>query len=171
MTTNGEIMAFWLRPAQEEREYFAALIRRLATRFDAPRFEPHVTLYAGAMEEAHAAEVVRGLAALSTLTLEVEGVACAEEYTKTLFVQFRASDEAARLSAEIAEAANREAGYRFDPHLSLIYQPMARAGREELRRTIEVPFTSVRFDAVEAIVSPARVTKRAEVEAWRVIRL
>ena len=41
------IVAYWLTPAEPARSFFASTIAELAARFDAPIFEPHVTIYAG----------------------------------------------------------------------------------------------------------------------------
>jgi hypothetical protein len=46
-----EITAFWLMPAAREREFFSGVIAELAARFDAPVFEPHVTLFGGEADE------------------------------------------------------------------------------------------------------------------------
>ena len=39
-------IVYWLMPAKSERELFRQLIRILAKEFDAPHFEPHLTLFA-----------------------------------------------------------------------------------------------------------------------------
>ncbi len=88
--------AFWLRPAAEERDFFVALIERLARDFDAPMFEPHVTLFAGRMDERRALEILHQLPSAPPVPLEVESVAFSSEFTKTLFVQFRASARSER---------------------------------------------------------------------------
>ena len=40
-------VAYWQLPAAETRAAFATVIAELAERFNAPVFEPHVTLYSG----------------------------------------------------------------------------------------------------------------------------
>ena len=40
------IVAYWVTPAEPTRSFFASTIAELAARFDAPLFEPHVTIYA-----------------------------------------------------------------------------------------------------------------------------
>jgi hypothetical protein len=41
----NEILTYWLIPAEPARSHFRTLIQDLARRFDAPIFEPHVTVY------------------------------------------------------------------------------------------------------------------------------
>jgi hypothetical protein len=39
--------SFWLMPSEPLRKQLCAVIRALASEFDAPRFDPHVTIYHG----------------------------------------------------------------------------------------------------------------------------
>jgi hypothetical protein len=169
VSANAEILAFWLRPAAREREFFATLIQELAARYDAPVFEPHVTLNVCAGKAESALDVLPTLTSRAPIRLEIARVVSSPEFTKTLFVQFRASDEAAQLSAEIERAAPSDTRYHFDPHLSLIYQAMATTEKEGLARTIVLPFQSVVFDSLQLIAAPAQITQRADVEAWRTL--
>ncbi len=167
MKTESDLVAFWLRPRAREREVLAELIRELARRYDAPWFEPHVTVQAGAIHPEAAAEILRGVARREPVVLRVAGVAFADVFTKTVFVQFHPSEEAAQLSAAIGAAGGMASGYAFDPHLSLLYRTMPEAERAAVARMIALPFESVVFDSMEAIACPAQITERADVEAWR----
>ena len=82
------MVAFWLSPAAGPREFFLGLIKDLAQRFQAPVFEPHVTLCGGEMPEERALEILRNLCIREPIELEITGVEHSEKYTKTLFVQF-----------------------------------------------------------------------------------
>ena len=99
--------------------------------------------------------------------MEVERVAVSEEFTKTVFVQFRPSVEASRMSAAFGAAVGGNAGYHFNPHLSLIYKDMAESEKEELARSVDLPFKSVTFDSLQVIACPAEIRQRSDVEAWR----
>lgn len=161
------MIAFWLMPAREEKAFFAGLIAQLGARFDAPVFEPHVTLFGGAIDQESALERLKGTAAASSACqLEIDQISISEAYTKTLFVQFRASPGASSLSA----ALSSECGdYHFDPHLSLLYKDMGLAMKEHLAREIQPPFERVSFDALKVITCPAEIRRRKDVEAWRTL--
>jgi 2'-5' RNA ligase len=164
-----EDVAFWLLPAEPERNIFKDLIGRLALRFDAPDFEPHVTLHGGRMTVPRAREILGEIAAAPTLQLQIEGLAFSESYTKTVFVQFRASAETKALSAAVAADPEASSGYQFDPHISLIYKEMPAAEKEVLAKTIEIPFRNVTFDSIRLIACPAKITRREHVESWRIL--
>lgn len=44
------MIAYWLLPDESASRYFSVLIHELAAKFDAPIFDPHVTIYAGGEE-------------------------------------------------------------------------------------------------------------------------
>ena len=162
-----KMIAFWLMPAAPVREFFDRLTRDFAVRFDAPRFEPHVTLCGGQIDEGLATEILRNLAPRFPISLAVEQIEWSDSYTKTLFVQFLSSPEIEALSEEIRTAISRD--YELNPHLSLLYKQMPAAGKAEAARTVTLPWTHVTFDAVQVISTPHPITTREQVEAWRTL--
>jgi hypothetical protein len=59
--------------------------------------------------------------------------------------------------------------YQLNPHLSLIYKTMSTAAKREIVNSLSRPFDEVPFDSVKAVISPARIESRADVEAWKVV--
>lgn len=39
----------------------------------------------------------------------------------------------------------------------------------EIARSLVLPFNEIVFDCVKAVISPARIESREDVEAWRVV--
>src|SRR5207247_7651380 len=77
-------------PAEPARRFFQGLIEELARRFDAPVFEPHVTVHVGPN---HAGAAEKALAQAShecePINLEALGMDQSDEFIKTLFVLFK----------------------------------------------------------------------------------
>src|SRR5437660_6136883 len=161
------ILAYWLVPAEPVRQFFASTIAELAFRLDAPRFEPHVTVYVSRTGDENPEEVLRGaLAGCEAFRLSVRDVRCSDEFTKTVFVQFEPSATLARLSRVLQQASALHDEYELNPHLSLIYKEMTREARIEIATSVRVPFTEVLFDSAKVIVCPTPIRSRADVEAW-----
>ena len=92
------MIAYWLIPSAPRRNFFATLIAELAQRFDAPIFEPHLSIFAEPASDAHARRVIREVAAdFGQIRMSVVGVRFSEEFFKTVFVQFSASAALTRL--------------------------------------------------------------------------
>lgn len=169
-SSEQEILTCWLIPAEPARSYFVALIGDLSERFDAPVFEPHVTTYVTQAEDEDPTELLdRALADCPAHRLLISGIDYSAEFTKTVFVQFQATDEITRLGANFRRASVAGNEYRVNPHLSLIYKTMPREAKQEITASIKLPFTEVLFDSIKAVISPAKIKSRENVEAWRVV--
>jgi 2'-5' RNA ligase len=170
MEKQGQIVGYWLCPAEPTRSRFAAIIRDLAGQFGAPVFEPHVTIYVtSAQQENPEAVLEKVLKVRRPFRLTVAGLDYSEKFTKTLFVQFAADPELAGLSEDFRRASVTQHAYELNPHASLIYKAIDEETKRRLASSIALPFTEVTFDNVKAIISPAEIESRADVEAWRVV--
>jgi len=163
-------IAHWLIPAEPAHRFFQDLINDLARRYEAPVFEPHVTIYVGA-NSTDALETTFSKAArdCKRIMLQPLEVSHSDEFIKTLFVEFELNTKLRQLNQVIRSAAQDSSDYDLKPHLSLIYKRMSVQTRRQLARSIEVPFSQVVFDSLKAVrcVSPTQC--RADVEVWRVV--
>jgi 2'-5' RNA ligase len=170
MERQKKILAYWLCPAQPARGHLAKMVRNLAGQFDAPVFEPHVTIYVtDAKHETPEAVLQKVLKARQPFELAVAGLNYSGKFTKTLFVQFASNPKLTHLSEDLRRASTAQDDYQLNPHLSLLYKEMDEETKRELTTSIALPFGEVSFDTVKAIISPAEIKSRREVEAWRVV--
>ncbi|HEY0369451.1 MAG TPA: 2'-5' RNA ligase family protein [Chthoniobacterales bacterium] len=161
------MIAFWLTPAAGAREFFEGVINQLGERYDAPRFEPHLTLCGGNLPAERAPEILRNLSIREEIELEVQGVEFSDKYTKTLFLQFASTPQLEALSNELKKAVGSD--YELNPHLSLIYKEMPREQKAEAARAISLPFSTVQFETVKAIETPTPITSAADIAVWRTL--
>ena len=170
MEKEKRIVGYWLCPAEPARSGLAELIANLARQFDAPVFEPHITIYVtNAEHENPGAVLEKVLKGRELFRLTVTGLDYSEEFTKTLFVQFAPDPDLARLSEDLRRASVTRNDYELNPHVSLMYKEMDEETKRRLASSITLPFTEVTFDNVKAIISPAEIKSRQDVEAWRVV--
>jgi hypothetical protein len=85
METMPQRVAVFLTPAATDFRYADGLIRELAAKYDAPLYEPHLTIHSGnatdlAVLEQAVDEATRGM---PPLVLTVRGIGCTEEYFRT----------------------------------------------------------------------------------------
>lgn len=162
------MLAFWLMPAGEAKQFFVSLVRELAGRFHAPLFEPHVTLQAteAQADKATSRRLREICASGMPIDLEIERIDFSPQYTKTLFVRFHPSAPASALSKALSSGS---AGYEFNPHLSLLYKELPEDVKRETAAGIRVPFPRAQFDAVKVISTPAAIATAAGVEAWQTV--
>jgi hypothetical protein len=170
MASEKTIVAYWLCPAESARAHFAAMILDFAAQFDAPPFEPHVTTYVTSADgEDPNGALIKAVSGFRPLRLSVRGFGSSDNFTKTLFVQFQNDNQVTRLSEALRHASSSKDAYELNPHLSLIYANMDCRTQEELAGSLTLPFTEVVFDSLKAVISPAEITSREDVMAWRTV--
>jgi 2'-5' RNA ligase len=163
-------VGLWLVPGQSEHAFYAGLIDAWATEFDAPRFEPHVTLYAGVCTAPDRVEDLAGSLGqgLPPVTLVVRSMGHSAVRFKTLYLEFEPNARLSGLSAAFASRLAQPADYTLRPHLSLLYKELGQPQREALARRVSLVGQSVRFDQL-ALVRPGRGQAGwEEVAGWEV---
>ena len=168
--TKQTVIAYWLIPSEPAHSVFQQIVNDLARRYNAPVFEPHVTVHVGA-DQADAAEKALGPVAreCKLIGLTTLGIGQSDEFIKTLFVQFALSAELLKINDIIRQAANDSSQYELKPHLSLLYKNLPAATRSELADSIILPFSEIPFDSLQAIRCVAPTQTAADVEAWELI--
>lgn len=157
-------------PAEPARGFFASIIAELAARFDAPIFEPHVTIYVTRNANDIPAEILkRVLTDYQVGPLSIRDLQYSDIFTKTVFVQFEPSPQWTCLSDTFQQASKLCDSYDFNPHLSLIYKEMNPSAKIDLITSIHLPFNEVRFDVAKAVICPMPTNSRQDVENWRVV--
>src|SRR6266404_7066618 len=165
------IVTYWLTPAEPARSYFASVISDLAARFEAPVFQPHLTIYVTKPEKKNAGTSLKHALTdcRGAYRLSISGIDHSDEFTKTVFVQFEPDEELTRLSANFRRASGAHREYELNPHLSLIYKTMSHETKKEIARSLTFPFEDVLFYSAKAVISPAKIESRADVEGWRIV--
>jgi putative hydrolase of the HAD superfamily len=153
----------FLTPAPEDFAFLAGMIRELSPKFDAPPFEPHVTVYSGMFPDPAAVQRALAAAVAGTppLTLRVRGIGCTEEYFKTLFIEFEEDALLRSLHDRIKAECGVGSCYELIPHLSLLYADLPLRDKEALARRVALDRTEIRFDEVK-LVTPLNLQ-----EGWR----
>ncbi len=164
------VIAYWLIPSKPAHSFFQRTINDLAHRYDAPVFEPHVTIHVGT-DRADAVKNALGNAAreCKLIGLTPLGIDQSDEFIKTLFVQFAMSAELREINDMIRKAADDSSHYELNPHLSLLYKNLAAPTRRELAASINVPLFEVTFDAIKAMRCVSPTESGADVEAWHAV--
>src|SRR5437764_13711938 len=101
----GIVIAYWLIPAEPAHSYFQGAIEDLARRYDAPLFEPHVTIHVGAHYPDAAEKALSRIAReRQPIHLKAVRIGHSDEFIKTLFVQFAPNRKLRHLNAIIRTA-------------------------------------------------------------------
>ncbi len=160
-------IVYWLMPADPERELFCDIIRILYKQFDAPDFDPHLTLLVA--QDGEAPKKILEKIKASPIRLSVRGVGFADEFTKTLFVRMEPNKALEKLIVDLGHAAKSRGESADDPHVSLLYKKLPESVKKELASTLKLPFQEVTFDSIKAVRCDLPVQSTADVEVWEVV--
>lgn len=162
------VIVYWLIPAKPQRELLRQIIDILASQFDAPRFEPHLTIFATAKDRGSPRKVLQRIK-VSPFRLTVGGIAFSSQFTKTLFVRLKNERAIEKLSSDLAGLTHSPRKSVRDPHVSLLYKKLPTLIKRELASTIRLPFARIAFDSLKAMRCTSPTRTPAEVRAWRVV--
>lgn len=165
----GDKLCFWLIPTHETRGWFVEQINRLAERFGAPVFEPHLTVFAGSTEAVASPASVLAESAFEfdAVTLRATGIGQSPQFTKTLFVEFHQEQALLDLEAKLRERISSD--YVLRPHVSLLYHHLNDDERTRLAADIDLPFKEVRFEVIQAVKCPAVNETAEDVRSWQIL--
>ncbi|MBC7944392.1 MAG: hypothetical protein H7X91_03825 [Burkholderiales bacterium] len=160
-------IAFWLIPAQPHLEAFRALIFALAREYDAPVFEPHITLHVGVRTaDDDSAKLLRRVAAASDpITLVAGNTSHNDALFKTLFVEFDDSRLRA-LHGQFQAGLQRFSEYALAPHLSLLYKAMPAESRATLADRHVYAGQRIVFDEVAAVRPAPGQPDWSDIQMW-----
>ena len=171
-------IAYWLLPAKPQRQLFCSVIRILGRGFNAPDFEPHLTLFSATEDGPASAKLRRDTLSPKKvlqqirgrpIRLNVRGVAYSSEFTKTLFVRFKSKPRLRKLVENLGRAANFPAKSPTDPHVSLLYKKIPKSSKKDLAAVIKLPFRGVLFDSIAAVRLTLPVRTGADVAKWKIV--
>src|SRR5437764_1514854 len=161
-------IVYWLLPAKPQRGLFCSVIRILGRGFNAPDFEPHLTLFVAGNDEAPPNKVLQQIRA-RPIRLDLRGVAHSSSFTKTLFVRLKSNPALRKLVADLGRAAKVPAKSPTDPHVSLLYKKIPKSSKKDLAAVIKLPFSSVLFDSIAAVRLIVPVRTGTDVAKWKVV--
>lgn len=171
--TNSETtdrVAFWLLPADDERKHLQAIVKKLSSRYNTPRFEPHLTLLPlPAPTVADATAVLDKLAsACKPLELFRTGPPrWSPVYNQALILPFELSAGLAELVRILHPQQIVPTGYL--PHISLMYANLDEESGPGLAEEIFFDRRTVNFDRCAALRIGPQCQSDEDVRAWQPI--
>jgi hypothetical protein len=161
-------VGFWLVPAPPHHQHLTGIIDSLARELNAPRFEPHVTLYAGARgpDDDVAALLHRAAEQVEPLDLRVRGIGTTSALFKTLYLEFEPEPRIEQLCRLFRAGLQPALDYELNPHLSLLYKELPATTRSALTTRFDFNGQRIRFAQIAATRPGGSARDWLDVEKW-----
>jgi 2'-5' RNA ligase len=130
--------SLWLMPTGEAYDKLLGLIKRLANEYNAPLFEPHVTLLGEAMqlEEDVLKRIEQLVLGQKPFPITLNTVDYQDFYFRTLFVRAERTDPLQTLHDRAKEVFEMQDIPDYMPHLSLMYGNFPQSVKEQIIKAI-----------------------------------
>lgn len=154
----------WLVPTGETFEKFDTLIQKLAKEYNAPVFEPHVTLLGEFMDPVeNAVEKTKHLVAEEKpFTIKMNQIGCQDYFWRTLFVYATKTPQLQALHDKAKQIFNMELPV-FMPHLSLLYGMFPKDIKDKIISEIGSD------QSAEFEIEKVTLAKGGEIKDWKII--
>lgn len=163
--------SLWIVPNRINYHYFEKIINDLSYQFNAPNFQPHVTVYTGiCTEKENLKEVIlRSISMYQNITLNIKGIGCSNNFFRSLYVDFGIDPILLTINKSISERMKYKEHYELQPHLSLMYNNMTMRKKLLVKKNIKLQEKYVTFDSIRVVV-PGNLTKGwTDVAKWKTI--
>ena len=163
-----ECVTYWLVPDSYYKRPLAHIVTGLAVEHNSVLFEPHVTVFAVSYDKRDScSEIIHNaIQDIDPVILTVRGVEHSPIFTKTLYIQFEASQVLRIVSDRIRQASILTSDYILNPHLSLLYKTLDPDTLASVASQVTLPFGEVRFDTIKTVAVPPSITEDSDVEGW-----
>lgn len=155
----------WLIPTGQAYQKFSNLIKKLAEEYNAPVFQPHVTLLGEILvPEPEAIKRTKQLVSgQKPFTINMEEISYEDFYFRTLFVRAEKTEALLALHNRSKEIFKMEIP-PYMPHLSLLYGTFPKETKEKIIKRIG------RDQSTQFEISRVYLIKGGEVEDWQILR-
>ena len=130
----------WLYLGQKDEEILQNIINNLGKKYDAPSFNPHITVYGLVNTELkNLTNYIKQISNQFTpFDVELSDVSYSEDLWKTLFLNLKLSESLTKINQILTEKLNKFSNYYFTPHISLIYKHLPIELKQQIIQKLEL---------------------------------
>jgi len=157
--------AIWLTFSKSDREYLKNIIDKISEKYQAPKFEPHITIYGLIDSEISLIETIAKEITLNqnSFLVKKSEILQSDELWKTVFIELKTSQQLESIHKEFKKYFEKISKYEFNPHISLIYKILPTEERIKIINELNI--------RKEFAVSKLAIQKFfPDVEKWKIVK-
>ena len=120
--------AIWLTFSKSDREYLKSIIDKIAGKYHAPKFEPHVTVYGVLdLKMNEIDNTINEVAQKSnSFLVKKSEILQSEVLWKTVYIELEKNQQLELIYKNLKNNFEKILKYEFSPHISLIYKILSK---------------------------------------------
>ena len=157
--------AIWLTFSKSDRDYLKNIIDKISEKYQAPKFEPHITIYGLVDSKISLIESIAKEVALNqnSFLVKKSEILHSEELWKTVFIELKSNQQLESIHNNLKKHFEKISKYKFKPHTSLIYKIMPIEERIKIVKELNVKN--------EFIISKLAIQKFfPDIEKWKIVK-
>lgn len=157
--------AIWLTFSKNDRDYLKKIMDKFSEKYQAPKFEPHITVYGLVDSEMSLIESIAKELTLNcnSFLVKKSEILQSEELWKTVYVELKMNNQMELIHKNLKKHFEKIVKYEFNPHISLIYKILPI--EEKIRIINELNIKN------EFMIDKLVVQKFfPEVEKWKIVK-
>ncbi len=135
-----QLLAVWLVPQNEDKEYLQNIVNDLAVKYNAPKFIPHLTILGDTIIELRDLKnaIDKTFLNIKPIKISLTKISQSEIYFKTLFAEFEKDYLLTKIFSDLEKNLPEKTEYIFKPHISLLYKNLTVKERVKLTKEINI---------------------------------
>lgn len=157
--------AIWLTFSKSDREYLKNIIDKISEEYQAPKFEPHITIYGLVDSEISLIETIAKEITLNqnSFVVKKSEILQSDELWKTVFIELKTSQQLESIHKKFKKYFEKISKYKFDPHISLIYKILPTEEKIKIINELNIK--------KEFVVSKLAIQKFfPDIEKWKIVK-
>ena len=157
--------AIWLTFSKNDRDYLKKIIDEISEKYNAPKFEPHITVYGLIDSEMRLIDSIAKEVILNcnSFLIKKSEILQSDELWKTVYIELKTNSQLELIHKNLKKHFEKISKYEFKPHISLIYKILPI--EEKIKIINELDIKS------EFMIKKLVVQKFfPEVEKWKIVK-
>tara|TARA_B110001454_G_C12601542_1_gene384678 strand:+ start:334 stop:828 length:495 start_codon:yes stop_codon:yes gene_type:complete len=157
--------AIWLTFSKNDRKYLKNIINNIAKKYNAPKFEPHITVYGLIDLEINVIKKIINKISDNHNVFVTKKIKIQQsnDLWKTIYIELEYGKELKLIYKNLKESFKDPIKYQFNPHLSLIYKILPTKEKIKIINQLDI---KNKFKIEEMAI----LKFFPEIEKWKIIK-
>ena len=132
--------AIWLTFSKNDRNYLKKIIDEISEKHNAPKFEPHITVYGLVNLEMSLIDNIVGEigSTHNSFSVKKSKILQSDELWKTVFIELKINNQLESIHENLKKHFGKISKYEFKPHISLIYKILSIEDKIKIIKELDI---------------------------------